>query len=134
MILWDSLSIFFWHRYYSSYESEKHFQVLGQKALSASLDRWFLATALASRLAIVKEFLEEKHRMEEIYKMEENGAVAIQRSWRLYKESKREKIVNVAFGVIANMIKRVFSRLLLRRVFAYAERRESISQRIRLEL
>jgi hypothetical protein len=83
----------------------------GKKTTTAQqlADRWFLATALASRLAIVKAFLEEKHRMEEKYRMEENGAVAIQRSWRLYKESKRERIVNVAFGVIANMIKRVFS-------------------------
>lgn len=72
--------------------------------------RWYLATALASKLAIVKAFFVEQHRMGDIYTSKDQSAIIIQRHWRCYKDVKKQAVVNIAFGVISKLIIRVYAR------------------------
>jgi hypothetical protein len=72
-------------------------------------DRWFLATALASRLAIVKAFLIEQHMMRTTFMMQGQSALVIQKQWRLYQEAKRQEIVRKAYNLIRGLIMKVSS-------------------------
>jgi hypothetical protein len=83
--------------------------------------RWYLASALAAKLAIVKAFLEEKHRMGAIYKVEAESAMTIQRRWRHYSDTKRQAVVHIAFGVISKLILRVCALFLPLRLSTHAE-------------
>jgi hypothetical protein len=65
--------------------------------------RWYLATALASRLALVKEFLIEKHKMVGLSMLQEQSACIVQRRWRLFSNNKRQVVVDGALVIIRRL-------------------------------
>lgn len=66
--------------------------------------RWFLGVALASRLALVKSFLEEKHRMRMAYMMYNHCALTIQKKWRQYQWKKRQEAIRKSYSIIRTYV------------------------------
>lgn len=62
--------------------------------------RWYVAIGLASRLALVREFLEEKHKMRQAYMAFNHSAVVIQKVYKKYKEHLRMQLVQKSYAII----------------------------------
>jgi hypothetical protein len=66
--------------------------------------RWFAATALASRLALVKAFLEERHRMRIGFLLYTRSALVIQRRWKYYKQLERLGMEEKSYAIIRRKV------------------------------
>lgn len=69
-------------------------------------ERWYFAAALASKMQIVKEFLEERHEQ----RILTHSAIVLQRKWREYQRRARYLIESRSFMSIRGLFTRFLAR------------------------